>query len=60
MTHFAGTSTIKDLCCAHLGSYSIALNTRNEVYVWGYYQQSVASTSMPLWLELPNEIRSLK
>ena len=59
MTHFAGSSTIKDLCCAHLGSYSFAINTRNEVYIWGYYQSSVASTSMPLRLDLPNEIRSL-
>ena len=59
MTHFAGSSTIKDLCCAHLGSYTFAINTRNEVYIWGYYQSSVASTSMPLRIDLPNEIRSL-
>ena len=60
MTHFAaGSSTIKDLCCAHLGSYSVAINTRNEMFIWGYYQSSVASTSIPLRIDLPNEIRSL-
>jgi len=60
MTHFAGTSTIKHLSCAHLGSYSLALNTRDEVYIWGYYQSSVATTSMPFRVDLPSQVRSFR
>jgi alpha-tubulin suppressor-like RCC1 family protein len=60
LTHLAGTSNIKDLCCAHLGAYTMAINTRNEVYVWGYYHGSVSQTCAPMELQMPNEIRSVK
>ena len=49
---------IRSLVCSTLGSFTVGISTKQDLYVWGDYQAS--SLAIPTKLKLPSESRGIR
>jgi len=50
---------MKQIVCSTLGSFTAGLSLRNEVYVWGHYQQS-SQAMYPIVIDMPPDVRAIR
>lgn len=50
---------MKQISCSTLGSFTAGLTLRNEVYVWGHYQQS-SQAMYPILIDMPPDVRAIR